>query len=169
MSTELTQARLKELLHYDPETGVFTWVGRTGKKSKPGKVAGGGRPDGYVAIGVEGVRHLAHRLAWLYVYGAWPEGHLDHADGVRRNNSARNLRVCDDAENGQNRSGPNANNRLGLLGVCLDRRYGTYSATITHQRSKRHLGTFKTAEEAHKAYLAAKARLHTFQPTPRTT
>lgn len=169
MRAELTQERLKEVLHYSPDTGVLTWAAKTSRKVVVGSSAGSIRVDGYIHVGVDGTRYLAHRLAWLHVYGAWPTKHLDHVDGDRSNNSMRNLRVCTDAENGQNRKGPNANSRTGYLGVTYDRRYGTYSAHITRQGVKTHLGTFSTPEEAHQAYLAAKARYHTFQPVPRDT
>ena len=76
----LTQERLKELLHYDPETGVFTWLESAGKKMN-GRIAGTHASKNYISIGVSHKRYLAHRLAWLYVYGKFPDGILDHLHG----------------------------------------------------------------------------------------
>jgi len=75
----ITQAGLKELLNYNPETGDFAWV----KSKKP---AGGISSYGYRRIIIDGKEHKAHRLAWLYTHGVFPEDQIDHINGVRHDN-----------------------------------------------------------------------------------
>ena len=80
MQKHLTQDRLKELLHYDPDTGVFTWIQKPAPRGRAiiGSVAGGLKQHGYITIGINQREYYAHRLAWLYVYGEWPEDQIDH-------------------------------------------------------------------------------------------
>jgi hypothetical protein len=113
-TASLTQARLKEVLHYDPETGVFTWaVGRP--KAAKDYAAGSLSDRGYIVIVVDGVRHRAHRLAWLYVHGTHPE-QIDHENHVRHDNRLCNLRETNNTENHKNISKP-SNNKSGVVGV----------------------------------------------------
>lgn len=97
----MDQARLKELLHYDPETGVFTNLVSRGK-ALAGGIAGYIRPDGYrqVRLGME--RYYAHRLAFLYMDGAMPPDHVDHINGNTADNSWGNLRLASRAVNTKN-------------------------------------------------------------------
>jgi hypothetical protein len=167
MSETLTAERLRELLHYNPETGVFTW--RVNHRSvKAGSVTGCPSSSGYLRIVVDGRLYTAHRLAWLYEYGAWPKDQIDHVDGVRSNNAIRNLRSCTRAENMQNQRPPSTNSS-GYLGVSWRGGSKPWRAQICWARRVINLGNFPTPEEAHEAYLKAKRELHTFQPVPRTT
>ena len=100
----LTQARLKELLHYDPETGAFTWrVDRTNGR-RAGDLAGSTR-EGHITIGVEGTQYYAHRLAVLYMTGKWPKAgmHVDHINRQKADNRWCNLRVVSHSKNMRNR------------------------------------------------------------------
>lgn len=115
---ELTQAEVQRLLHYDPETGMFTNRIPRGASSKPGTRAGSKNQKGYWSIGIEGRYYGAHRLAWLYSYSVWPPGQIDHIDGVKDNNCLSNLRLATPSENQQNRS-VQANNELRIRGVCF--------------------------------------------------
>lgn len=158
----LTSERLKELLDYDPETGVFT--------RKPGKgVQGGGGTagcphcNGYWMISVEGKAYLAHRLAWLYTSGHWPKDQLDHINGVRDDNRLVNLRESSSAGNGQNH-GLSKASTTGVTGVHWDKSRGKWLAHITVGWRTKHLGRFNTLEEAASARVEAKKRLHTFHP-----
>ena len=101
---ELTAERLREVLAYDPDTGVFTWKARTSPFSRVnvGDVAGNLRRDGYIEICVDGRKHQSHRLAWLYVYGEWPADQIDHINGIRTDNRIANLREANNAENHHN-------------------------------------------------------------------
>jgi hypothetical protein len=130
-TASLTQARLKEVLHYDPETGVFRWrIGRP-KAAKEAK-AGGFSDRGYIVIGIDGVHHRAHRLAWLYVYGTYPE-QIDHENHVRHDNRLCNLRATNNKENHKNISKP-LNNTSGVVGVSwckgLKQQHGKWEARI---------------------------------------
>ena len=151
--SELTQEKLKSLLHYDQVVGIFTWP-------KTGKIAGNENGHGYWRIGVNNGRYMAHRLAWLYVYGEWPTGQIDHINGIKTDNSIKNLRCVSNAENGQNINKPRNRNVSGLLGACYDKRHDVYTARIMIRGKQINLGTFRTAEEAHSAYLKAKNDLH---------
>jgi len=113
MSKELTQERLKKLLHYEPDTGVFTWIGST-RAGINGKEAGCVK-DGYIAIGISGRVFYAHRLVWMYVHAEWPD-QIDHINHDRSDNRIENLRSVSHLENGMNQSKP-SDNTSGCVGV----------------------------------------------------
>ena len=162
----ISQDELKALLHYDPDTGVFTWrVNRKGGV-KVGDTTGYIAKNGYVQIGVSNKLYYAHRLVWLYVYGVWPEYDIDHIDGVRANNKLVNLRKATRTENNQN-TRKDSTNVSGLRGVYWHRAAQKWCAEIAVKGKKTYLGLFNTKELAHEAYLKAKETLHEFQPTPR--
>jgi hypothetical protein len=100
--TDLTQARLRELLTFDPASGEFRWLPRPITKYQDkswnaryaGTVAGSSSGTGHRLIGVDGGRYCAHRLAWLWLYGEWPTRDLDHADVTPNNNCIENLRTA---------------------------------------------------------------------------
>ena len=152
---ELTQARLKELLNYDPETGIFTWrVNRQGICK--GRNAGclhnkGGRT--YRAIKIDGVARGAHRLAFLYIYGYMPSV-VDHVDNSPLNNRIGNLRAATPAQNSAN-SKLSKKNSSGYKGVSLRKRSKKWTSQISAVGHYKHLGSFFTPEEAHEAYRRA--------------
>lgn len=155
----LTAARLRELLHYDPETGVFTWrVFRCGR-AMPGAVAGR-KSGGYWCINIDGKTFKASRLAWLYVTGEYPTNVVDHRDTDRLNNRWANLRDIPQPHNLQNQRQAQSDNILGVLGVTRHAKNNKFQARITLNSKTRSLGYFHTAELAHAAYLEAKRRLH---------
>jgi hypothetical protein len=154
----VTAYRLRELLDYNQETGVFTQrLNRTGVKA--GAIAGTNHCMGYRTIRLEGRDYLAHRLAWLYMTGAWPTHQIDHINGVKDDNCFANLREATHAENNRN-TGRRSDNTSGFKGVIFDRRNGgRWRAYIQKNGRMRHIGGFDTPEEAHKAYCEA-AREH---------
>jgi len=160
MST-LTQERLKQVLYYEPETGVFTWIAdpRVGPKRK-GSEAGTGRahPNGYRQITVDQRSYYAHRLAWLYMTGAWPNDEMDHINGEKSDNSLANLREADSSTNKQNRRLAYRNNKIGLLGVTKHR--GRFRATIRVDGHYKFLGLYSSPAEAQAAYVKAKRAFH---------
>jgi hypothetical protein len=155
--------RVKELLDYEPTTGIFRWKGRTGRGktplSAPGALAGTTNDSGYRIIRLDRVNFRAHRLAWLYVHGELPKQDIDHINGDRSDNRIANLRSVSRSVNLQNlRSAKSHNKSSGLLGVHLsDNRW---IAKLQVDKRTVHIGSFGTAEEASQAYLAAKRSLH---------
>jgi hypothetical protein len=154
---ELTQARLREQLSYDPATGLFTRLRPSGT-TKAGDVAGTKTGVYYSKISVDGKPYQTHRLVWLYVHGYLPATDIDHIDGDKQNNRLSNLREVSRSVNMQNIKVARTNNKVGLLGVC---KHGpSYRAQITANGKVRKLGVFKTEALAHAAYLSAKRALH---------
>jgi len=111
-----TQARLKEILHYDPEAGRFTWSSAR-KGVVVGEEAGTVNKRGYRVIGIDGRLHRANILAWIYMTGACPEQQVDHKDRNPGNNSWLNLRDVSNSKNKLN-CGLQKNNTSGVKGVC---------------------------------------------------
>jgi len=153
-SITLTVERLREVLDYDPSTGVFIWLISPAARAPVGAVAGCPKPDGYRQIQVDGVNYRAHRLAWLWVHGVWPSGVLDHKDGYRDNNAINNLRPATLSQNGGNMR-RHRDNVSGFKGACFEKRSRKWRGTIVINGKQRHLGLFATAEEAHAAYVRA--------------
>lgn len=162
MTTEksLTAERLREVLDYDPATGLFTRKVRTARNVQVGDVAGSLNGKGYICIRVDGRSHKAHRLAWLYVHGVWPQSGIDHINGIKDDNHIINLREATHSDNQQNLRKPHADNKIGLLGVS--RSQGKFKAQIKVYGKVRTIGRFHTPEAAHAAYLKAKRQLHPF-------
>lgn len=163
MKTELTAARLRELLHYDPETGIFTYaLGILGRRRvEVGAVAGGLDNEGYRRHSLDNRFHRAHRLAWLYVHGVWPAGEVDHINGIRDDNRIANLRDVPRLTNSENFRKARRCNKTGLLGVTSPAKQDKkFTATITAKGVRKSLGRFDTAEEAHQCYLTAKREMH---------
>jgi len=155
--TDLTAQRLRELLHYDPETGVFTWLKKPNRRIVVGSVAGNFTDDGYRAIRVDGRIYRLHRLAWLYAHGRWPDNYIDHIDGNPLNNRICNLRDVPQSVNLQNLRSAKKGNASRFLGVRKHR--NKWQASITIDGKYIHLGEYFEPEHAHAAYLTAK-RIH---------
>jgi hypothetical protein len=152
----LTQARLQQALHYEPETGVFVWKVANALTTKIGDRAGSINGGGYRQIDVEGKKYKAHRLAWLYVYGYLPK-RLDHKNRDRTDNRIMNLREATRSQNAAN-SKTQQNNSTGLKGV---RRHGNkWQAVATYNGKRGYFGTYDTPELAHKVYCYAAKLLH---------
>lgn len=141
----IDHAVLLSSLKYDCETGVFTrLLGR-----KVGSVVGSDGGRCYLVIVLNGVPFLAHRLAWLYVYGAMPDGMLDHINGNRSDNRIANLRLATLSQNASN-MGVMKTNVLGIKGVQLWKK--KYVAKIMRNKKSHYLGRFETPDEAAHAY-----------------
>lgn len=157
LRNQLTQAELKALLRYDPATGTFYNLTRRGSRAAVGAVAGTRHREGYWQVRLAGHIYLAHRLAFLYMTGEWPE-FVDHINGDRADFSWSNLRAVSRSTNNQNLQSAQCNNVSGLLGVSLKR--DKFEARIYANGKLTRLGVFPTPEEAHQAYLKAKRDLH---------
>ena len=160
----LTAERVREVLDYDPTTGVFMWKTRLGSERSiaswntrhAGRRAGRVDNHGYVQIGVAGKLYRAHRLAWLYVYGEWPKL-IDHVDRNRQNNQISNLREATLSQNHAN-SQPSKKNTSGVKGVTWFAERKKWRAYITIDRRKINLGLHETIEQAEAAVRAISSR-----------
>lgn len=156
----ITQDQLKEVLHYCPETGVFTWlVG--GHKRRAGVEAG--YVDRHSISGkayrrqwLHGRSYLTHRLAFLYMTGEFPEDQVDHKDGNGLNNAWTNLRAVSNDENQKNKR-RHVNNTSGTTGVVWAKDRRKWQAGIKLNGCHKHLGRFHDKEEAIAARKAAEA------------
>jgi hypothetical protein len=119
MDEQINQGRLKNFLHYDPETGVFKWKDTFGWRAKQGTVAGSVKASGYIYIRLKLKQYRAHRLAWLYTYGKFPEDQIDHINGIKNDNRIINLRAVSDKENSRNLR-LRKDNTSGYIGVRWD-------------------------------------------------
>lgn len=155
----LTAARLRELLSYDPATGVFIRLTYRDNGLAVGSQAGH-LDDGYMKVRVDGSRHKCHRLAFLYMTGEWPKEHVDHINGQRADNRWCNLREVSMTGNVQNQRAPRKDNTTGFLGVSWHKKDRKFVACIGAGGKSIHLGNFDDPKVAHEAYLVAKRRLH---------
>lgn len=160
MPNRIDLETLRSALAYAPETGVFTWKIRPSPKVPEGAIAGSTHKRGYIHIQLKGRIYKGHRLAWFYVHGEWPSAQIDHINRIKGDNRIANLRAAENAENKQNYLGPQRNNKIGLQGVTKRRGRNSYQAKIEVFGVERHLGTYKTPEEASAAYMLAKAEMH---------
>jgi hypothetical protein len=149
-----TQTRLKELLHYDPITGRFTWIAERRRRVKAGTPAGSKHNKGYLAIRIDAVACLCHRLAFLYVHGFLPK-QIDHINGDRTDNRISNLRAANNQLNSRN-SSLRSNNKSGVCGVSWDK--NKWAARIHTGSEYKYLGRFDDLDEAKRAYSEAKKR-----------
>ena len=153
----ITQAKLKELLNYDQDTGVFTW-----NVSKPGRnfgsIAGTRHVNGYTHIQLNRKIYKAHRLAWLYVHGYFPEC-IDHINNNRDDNRIANLREATISQNNHN-SKLSKNNTSGIKGVHWHKKSKKWCATLGFHGKIMHLGVFDDLELAELVVMEARSKYH---------
>lgn len=146
----ITQKRLKEVLDYNPKTGMFAWKIPTGRRKKIGVSAGYLCQSGYIEIGVDKKRYKAHRLAWFYMYGEFPKGEIDHINNCRSDNRICNLKLSTRSKNLKNHSGLYKTNTSGVTGVshCKNNGNWTWKAFIASEGKQIHLGYFDNMKDA---------------------
>lgn len=154
----LTQARLKELLSYDPETGKWTWRVTRGA-AHAGHVVDHHEGSGYIQFTIDQKNYRSCRLAFLYQTGEWPVALVDHIDLNRTNDRWANLRAATMSQNKANSAGY-ANNTSGFKGVAIKKGHKSkpFFAFIGVNGKRKHLGYFPTIEEAVTAYRTASER-----------
>lgn len=158
----ITQQELHELTIYDEALGLFFVRRPTCFKKKLFDLLGSVESrHGYIRIKLNNKPYKAHRLAWLYVHGHWPD-EIDHINGDRADNRIANLKACTRAENQQNRSNLSKNNRSGYLGVTFSEKERKWIAQIMINKKRKRIGAFVSAEDAHKAYTETKNTLHQY-------
>lgn len=152
----LTAEHVRSILSYDQETGHFHYLKATNGKVKVGQRAGsvnfiqGKYPRESISINY--FMYQSHRLAWLYIYGEFPNSFLDHINNDGLDNRICNLRLATHNQNSCNQK-IHSDNRTGFKGVYA-RPSGRWGAQIKSEGKVRHLGTFDTPEQAHEAYKA---------------
>lgn len=153
----ITVDRARELLAYDPDTGVLRWRVYRNHNARPGDVAG---TDcrGYRYVFADKKGYIAHRLAWLLHYGEWPSMTIDHIDGNKDNNRIENLRDVSVLINAQNQKRASSKSKSGVLGVS--RYHNKYKARILIDGKEVYLGLFASIESASDAYQEAKRKNH---------
>lgn len=154
-----TQARLKDVLHYEPSTGVFTWLKVTSNRIRIGDQAGSIRENGYRDIRFDGKAVRAHRLAWLYMTGEWPDGHLDHKNLKRDDNWWENLRPATRTQNNCNMS-IRSDNKTGVKGICWNTEKRKWMVTISAAGVTKNLGCFKDFDLAKEVITSARNEMH---------
>ena len=154
----LTHDALKERLSYDPNTGVFSYKSPV-RGRVTGATAGTVRPDGYLTIILFGKPYATSRLAWLYVYGKWPNEEIDHIDRNPSNNRIENLRDVSRSQNNCNHR-VRSDSKTGVKGVHFHLASGLWHVTIRSYGKKRSVGYFKNIAEAAEASRAAEIETH---------
>lgn len=155
--------RVKDLFTYNPKTGELFWRVSRGTRAA-GQLASTKRGGGRLSVKFDRTVYALHRVIFVYQTGRQPSGYIDHIDGDPTNNAWANLRECTAAENSQNKQ-IYKSSKSGLMGVGA--KSGGFQAMICVKGVNHYLGFFRTAEEAHAVYLAAKRDLHSFNPSPR--
>lgn len=155
---------LKDSAIYNQETGLFTWRQRPDRtdgwnRNYAGKIVTSCSGNGYRTIRIGGSVVLQHRAAWAYVYGAWPNKNIDHINGAKDDNRIENLREATQLQNVFN-FGVKKHNSSGFKGVTWQKHANKWKAMMRISGKQRHLGYFKTKEEAAAAYAEAAKRYH---------
>jgi len=153
----ITKERLISVLDYDKETGHFRWKINGRGRIKIGAIAGYNQ-KGYLGISIDGRTYGAHRLAWLYVYGSFPNDELDHINQVKNDNRLCNLRDVNHIDNVRNQFIPRKHNKSGFIGVCKYK--DKWQALIKVSGKTTNLGLYTKPELANEAYLCAKLKYH---------
>tara|TARA_R110000803_G_scaffold210685_4_gene283240 strand:- start:9115 stop:9621 length:507 start_codon:yes stop_codon:yes gene_type:complete len=162
-SKDITQEQLKASLLYNQESGLFYWRFNAGMGGRipAHTIAGssGKHGQGYIEIQLLGKARKAHRLAWLYMTGSWPENEIDHINRIRHDNRFINLRESTLQQNLKNKD-IYKSNTSGFVGVTWHKRIKAWQARISNDTKRMHLGYFDTPEEASLVYNKAKKELH---------
>jgi hypothetical protein len=156
---KVTIERLRELISYNPDTGVLVWIKNPAlHHRKVGCRCGAMTREGYVRLAIGGQYLMAHRVAWAIHFGAWPSGMLDHVNQIKSDNRISNLRLATASQNVANR-GARQDNSHGAKGVTRLPR-GKWQAQIKLGGKNRYLGSFELKHDAVKAYQAAAIEAH---------
>lgn len=156
----ITQDRLKQLVHYNPDTGIFTHLQTSRNKLKvAGTVAGYPTKSGHLVFNIGNIKYYCHRLAWLYMTGSLPTNDIDHINCNPTDNRFVNLRDVTRGENLQNLIRPHKDNQSKYLGVSKTKN-NKWCAQITIKGIKKTKSGFNTPQEAHDYYISLKREHH---------
>lgn len=154
----MESSRLRELLDYNPETGLFKWRVSRGTASA-GSIAGSKGEEGYICIGIDGSIYKAHRLAWLYSHGVLPDEQIDHENCIRDDNRLTNLRIATPKGNADNAS-KRSDNKSGVKGVSWKASHSKWVAQASHMGKVKHLGIFEDLEDAKRVVMEFREKNH---------
>jgi hypothetical protein len=155
----ITQAELHEAFNYDPATGVFSRKKVFSNRSKVGGKLGLKQAKRHITIYQNGKYYCAHRLAWLYVYGKWPDGYVDHINGDPTDNRISNLRDSTQSQNLCNSKLP-VTNKTGVKGVSWDDSRGQWFAKIQYKKKQYPLGRYDDFDVACQVVMQKRLEIH---------
>jgi hypothetical protein len=156
---DITIEELKSLVSYDPLTGEFTTLVRRSFRTWVGKRTGTTMCNGYIKITLGYRQYLAHRLAWFYTHGEWPQCELDHKNLIVSDNRIENLRCATDGQNKYNRKKSKLNTS-GIKGVQWSKQRNRWQAVLRQNNKCIHCGFFHNIEDAKKAVRNKRVELH---------
>ena len=140
---QLTQNRLKELIDYNPDTGIFIWKPRPYyTRNGVGRIAGSLHSAGYITLFIDREQYFAHRLAWLYYYGEFPSSNIDHINRIKNDNRIVNLRLANQSQNLMNIV-KHKDNTSGYKGVYWHKKAKKWAVECYIQGKKNYLGLFE--------------------------
>lgn len=145
---------IRNHIAYDEDSGVFIWIKKTGQNGKLGPKKPSIDSRGYEQVSYMGRSYLAHRLAWYFVHGKWPDKQIDHINGIKTDNRISNLRLATHSQNVRNRPAYK-NTASGRKGVYWHSQNKKWQALIVINGRNKSLGLFEDKEEASRAYDAA--------------
>jgi len=154
-----TQEEIHKYFIYIPETGVFLNRITRSNQAKEGHQSGCVDQTGYIYIYFKMTRLLAHRMAWMYMYGIEPDGQIDHINGDRTDNRIANLRVSTAHQNARNR-GLSKNSSTGFKNISWNAERGSWEVSIKMNGKKAFFKRFKILQEAQRAAISAREELH---------
>ena len=155
-----SQKRLKQVIEYNPDTGVFVWKLSTGRRARVGETTGEANPPNYGRIQIDGTRYVSSRLAWLYVYGEYPKVLIDHINTDITDNRITNLRLATSSDNTKN-ANVRKESKTGVKGVTYSTSsIGKFEARIGHGGKNYYLGIFSTVQEAKEVLDKKRQELH---------
>lgn len=160
----LTQDRLKEVISYDPATGLFFNKVQRGQRGIIGEKTGIVHHTGYIYISIDGKSYSAHRLAWLYMTGNFPVACIDHMNGKRNDNRWSNIREATKKQNNENIP-LRSDNKSGHRGIYWFKQTNRWRASVRHNGVRIGVGYFKNLEDAVKAVKEMRDELYTHHKT----
>jgi hypothetical protein len=151
--------KLRELFDYNAMTGTLSWRISTNNRVKAGDPIKTKYRAGHLAVSIDGVRYLAHRVIWKMTTGEDPVDQIDHIDGDASNNSFANLRESDQSQNRMN-SRKNSNNTSGVKGISYHKATNKWRATVGNGYASKQIGIFDDFQSAVEACNLARAEMH---------
>lgn len=158
-NTDLDLNELRNLLNYNPETGILSWrIDRN--VIKAGEPIGSLHHSGYLVFKFKKRQYLVHRIIWFGMTGKWPDDQIDHIDTIKTNNKWNNLREASHTENQRNKNINKANNTSGYKGVTWHKKRQKWRADIKVNGKSLTIGSFDNILDAVKAREEAGKRFH---------